>query len=142
MPPSIFRLLWRSAKRQSGMCTGCCQASCRCGHRQTGTGATVPAASETADAGLFHGPGSDQPVVRRLIKDFVCPADASRECLLLMDEDTLHPRIQRPPVPWRPGRSDKDELAQLVRSTYRKIKREATAPLWCAANSRTRSTGG
>ncbi|MDG1897645.1 MAG: hypothetical protein P8J37_22325 [Fuerstiella sp.] len=53
-------------------------------------------------------PFTSQPVVRRLIKDYVQQADGSRECLLLMDEDSLHPRIQRLAVPWRPGLPDKE----------------------------------
>ncbi len=74
-------------------------------------------------------PFTSQPVVRRLIKDYVQQADGSRECLLLMDEDALHPRIQRLAIPWRPGLPDKDELVQLVKDTYRSIKREATTPV-------------
>jgi len=74
-------------------------------------------------------PFTNQPVFRRLIKDFLEQADGNRECLLLMDDETLHPKVQRLAVPWRPGLPGKDELAKLVKDVYRELKRQSSTPL-------------
>lgn len=71
-------------------------------------------------------PFTTQAMFRRLIRDFVEQVDPSRECLLMMDEDSLHPRIQRLTVPWRPGLPDKNELSDLVRATYRRVRKNAS----------------
>ena len=74
---------------------------------------------------VFRGlaPFTNQTVFRRLIKDVLEQFDGTRECLILMDDESLHPKVQRLAVPWRPGLPDKDELARLVKDTYRDIKR-------------------
>ena len=41
-----------------------------------------------------------------------------------MDEETLHPRIRRLAVPWRPGLPNAEELGELVRGTYKRLKHE------------------
>ncbi len=68
-------------------------------------------------------PFTNQPIFRRMLKDFEEQADGTRECMLLMDDESLHPRVQRMAVPWRPGLPNKDELAKLVKETYRDLKR-------------------
>lgn len=69
-------------------------------------------------------PYTAQPLFRRLLRDFAEQSDSSTECLLLMDEEALHPRVQRLAVRWRPGLPDKNELHNIVRETYREAKRE------------------
>ncbi|APZ95329.1 ATP-dependent zinc metalloprotease FtsH [Fuerstiella marisgermanici] len=66
-----------------------------------------------------------QPIFRRMIADYLEQTDGRRECLILMDEEALHPRVQRLAVPWRPGLPDKQELYELVKQTYRSVKRSA-----------------
>lgn len=61
------------------------------------------------------------PVMRRLIRDFVEQADGSRECLILMDEDELHPKTQRLAVPWYPGLPSEDELRELVSACHLRL---------------------
>ncbi len=70
-------------------------------------------------------PFTSQPIFRRMIRDFLDQADGERECLILLDEESLHPRVQRLAVPWRPGLPDKQELYELVKHTYRSVKRSA-----------------
>lgn len=66
-----------------------------------------------------------QPLIRRLLRDFLAHAESTGDCLILMDFDSLHPQIQRLCVPWRPGLPDRVELAEIVKSTYRRIRRES-----------------
>lgn len=72
-------------------------------------------------------PFMTQPVFRRLIQDFVEQADGTRECLLLIDAETIPPRIQRLAVSWRPGLPDRGELRDIVRETYRRIRKSTSA---------------
>ncbi|MEQ9411522.1 MAG: AAA family ATPase [Fuerstiella sp.] len=72
-------------------------------------------------------PFTTQPLFRRLIRDFIDQADGEQQCLLLMDEESLHPRVQRLAVPWRPGLPDRRELEALVKETYRRVRRSAAA---------------
>lgn len=67
-------------------------------------------------------PFTSQAMFRRLIRDFSDHADPTRECLLLMDEESLHPRTQRLAVPWRPGLPDKTELQDLVSKTFQRVR--------------------
>ena len=79
--------------------------------------------------GCFRGlaPFTTQPLIRRLLADFVIEADGDRECLILLDEDALHPRIRRLGVPWRPGLPDTDELESIVRRTYQQMQRSVSS---------------
>ena len=72
-------------------------------------------------------PYTTQPLMRRLLRDFVQQADPKRECLLLMDDDSIHPRVQRLAVPWRPGLPDKQELYDIAKDTYRRLKKSFKA---------------
>ncbi|GAB5444953.1 MAG: AAA family ATPase [Fuerstiella sp.] len=72
-------------------------------------------------------PYTTQPLIRRLLKDFVATADPDRECLVLIEEEALHPRIQRLVVPWNPGLPDQHELHELVKQTYRRVKKSMPA---------------
>ena len=47
-------------------------------------------------------PHTKQPVLRRLLQDYVAQADGRRECAILLDDEELHPRVQRQAVTWRP----------------------------------------
>lgn len=73
---------------------------------------------------VFRGlaPYTKQPVLRRLLRDFMDQADGTRECAVLVDEEELHPRTQRLAVAWRPGLPNAAELGQIVRDTYRRVK--------------------
>ncbi|MEZ6062810.1 MAG: AAA family ATPase [Planctomycetaceae bacterium] len=75
--------------------------------------------------GCFRGlaPFTTQPLVRRLLADFVAETDGERACLILLDEESLHPRVRRLAVPWRPGLPNSDELNAIVKSTYQRLKR-------------------
>ncbi len=75
--------------------------------------------------GCFRGiaPFTTQPLVRRLLTDYAAEADGSRECLILLDEESLHPRVRRLAVPWRPGLPNSEQLDEIVRETYRRLKR-------------------
>ena len=76
--------------------------------------------------GCFRGlaPYTSQPSIQRLLQDYGIHADGSSSSLILMDEETLHPRIRRLAVPWRPGLPNAEELGELVRGTYKRLKRE------------------
>ena len=67
-------------------------------------------------------PYTTQPLIRRLIRDYTEQADGRRECMILMDEEPLHVRLQRLAVPWRPGLPNKDELEQVARDTCQRVK--------------------
>ncbi len=73
---------------------------------------------------VFRGlaPHTKQPYLRRLLRDYLEQAEGSRECAILIDEEELHPRVQRLAVPWRPGLPNSEELEQIVRDTYRRVK--------------------
>lgn len=75
--------------------------------------------------GCFRGMASmtSQPLVQRLLRDFAARAETDRECLILMDDEPLHPRVQRLTVPYRPGLPGTDELDTLVRETLKNIRR-------------------
>jgi len=81
--------------------------------------------------GCFRGlaPYTSQPNIQRLLQDFSIHADACTTSLILMDEEPLHPRVRRIAVPWRPGLPDADELRDLVRSTYQRLKRDMSGEL-------------
>ena len=70
-------------------------------------------------------PYTSQPVFRRLLRDYQTQAEGGRDCMILMDEDPLHPHIQRLCTPWRPVLPDKEELKLLVKETYQRLKRES-----------------
>lgn len=74
-------------------------------------------------------PFTNQPQIQRLLQDFALGADGSSANLILMDEDTPHPRIQKLAVPWRPGLPDTDELRDLVRETYQRLQRNVGGKL-------------
>lgn len=63
-----------------------------------------------------------QPLLRRLLHDYIEQADARRECVILLDEEELHPRVQRLAVTWRPGLPNAERLEQIVGETYRRLK--------------------
>jgi ATP-dependent 26S proteasome regulatory subunit len=67
-------------------------------------------------------PHTKQPVLRRLLQDYVAQADGRRECAILLDDEELHPRVQRQAVTWRPGLPNGEQLGQIVRDTYRRLK--------------------
>jgi len=69
-------------------------------------------------------PFSTQVNVQRLLQDFAIQADGNTINLILMDEESLHPRVRRLAVPWRPGLPNADELRQLVRDTYQRLKKD------------------
>jgi ATP-dependent 26S proteasome regulatory subunit len=69
-------------------------------------------------------PYTTQPNIQRLLQDYMIQVDSSLMSLVLMDEETLHPRVRRLAVPWHPGLPNADELGQLVRTTYQRLKRE------------------
>lgn len=70
-------------------------------------------------------PYTTQPVFRRLLRDYLDQAEGGRDCMILMDEDSLHPHVQRLCTPWRPVLPDKEELKQLVKDTYSRLRRES-----------------
>lgn len=70
-------------------------------------------------------PSTSQPIFRRLLHDYVAQAEAGRDCMILMDQDPLHPQVQRLCSPWRPALPDKEELKQLVKDTYQRLKKES-----------------
>lgn len=74
-------------------------------------------------------PYTTQPHIQRLLKDHSVHADGNETSLILMDEETLHPKIRRLAVPWRPGLPGADELVELVRGTYKRLKRELSIDL-------------
>ena len=63
-----------------------------------------------------------QPMIRRLLRDFAGTDEAKRVTLLLMDDDMLHPQVQRMTVPWRPGLPGKEELTNIVHHAYQQMK--------------------
>ena len=67
-------------------------------------------------------PFTTQPIVRRQVRDFIEAADGSRECLVLLDEESLHPKLQRLTVPWYPGLPNEAELRKIVARQYRQLK--------------------
>lgn len=67
-------------------------------------------------------PHTKFPLLRRLLRDYIEQADSGRECVVLIDEDELNPRVQRLAVPWRPALPDSEQLEQIVRDTYRRVK--------------------
>lgn len=67
-------------------------------------------------------PFSHQPLFRRLLQDYLDQADSERECLILMDDEALHPRVHRLAAPWHPGLPDKAELAQIAQTTWRRAQ--------------------
>lgn len=67
-------------------------------------------------------PHFKQPLMRRLLQDYIDQADGRRECVILVDDETLHPRVQRQAVTWRPGLPDAEQLGEIVRETYRRVK--------------------
>jgi len=74
-------------------------------------------------------PYTSQPNVQRLLQDYSIQADGSSTNAILMDEEPLHPRVRRIAVPWRPGLPDADELRELVRKTYQRLKRDISREL-------------
>lgn len=72
---------------------------------------------------------SHQPLFRRLLRDYLEQADGERQCLILMDDESLHPRIHRLAAPWHPGLPDQTELAQIVRATWRRVRGGAVADM-------------
>ncbi|MCH2209993.1 MAG: AAA family ATPase [Fuerstiella sp.] len=70
-----------------------------------------------------------QPRVQRLLQDYIIEADSSQMSLILMDEETLSPRVRRLAVPWHPGLPNTDKLGELVRTTYKRLKRELDVDL-------------
>lgn len=79
----------------------------------------------------FRGMASmtSQPLVQRLLRDFCEYADPSRECLILLDDEPLHPRIQRLAVPYRPGMPGTEELDRIVRETLLRLKKSGEVGL-------------
>ena len=71
-------------------------------------------------------PFTSQPLHRRLIRDYAMQAEGGRDCMILLDEDSLHPQIERICTEWRPALPNKDELSAIVKETYQRLKREAT----------------
>lgn len=74
-------------------------------------------------------PYTSQPNIQRLLQDLSIHADGSTTNLIMMDEEPLHPRVRRIVVPWRPGLPDADELRDLVRATYQRLKRDISSEL-------------
>ena len=74
--------------------------------------------------GCFRGlaPFTTQPIIRRQLVDYVQKADPERETLLLLDEESLHPRIQRLAVQWRPTLPGKQELSDIVQRSHHRLK--------------------
>ncbi len=81
--------------------------------------------------GCFRGlaPYTTQPGIQRLLQDYSIQASGNTTSVILMDQDSLHPRIQQLAVPWRPGLPDADALGNLVRSTWKRLKRELESDL-------------
>ncbi len=79
----------------------------------------------------FRGMASmtSQPLVQRLLRDFCEYADPSRECLILLDDEPLHPRIQRLAVPYRPAMPGTEDLDRIVRETLLRLKKSGDAGL-------------
>lgn len=75
--------------------------------------------------GCFRGMASmtTQPLIQRMLRDYSAAADPERECLILMDDEPLHPKVQRLTVPCRPGLPGTDELDELVRDALKNIRR-------------------
>ncbi|MBL8818475.1 MAG: AAA family ATPase [Planctomyces sp.] len=72
---------------------------------------------------------SSQPLVQRLLRDYTEHADTDRECLILLDDEPLHPRIQRLAVPYRPGLPGTEELDRIVKETLLRLKKSGTTEL-------------
>lgn len=81
--------------------------------------------------GCFRGlaPWTTQPPIQRLLQDYSIEADGTTTSLILMDQEALHPRVRRLAVPWRPGLPDTDTLDDLVRTTYRRMKKDLDGQL-------------
>lgn len=65
---------------------------------------------------------TSQPAIRRLLMDFLDQCDPSRECVLLMDDESLHPKADRLAVAWRPALPDRVQLEEIVRNTFRRVR--------------------
>ena len=105
-----------------------------CGHQRNGK--TEPALEALLRQkrpllACFRGlaPYTPQPNIQRLLQDYVIQADSSIVNLVLMDAETLHPRIRRLAVPWHPGLPNADDLGKLVRATYARLKRKLSIDL-------------
>jgi ATP-dependent 26S proteasome regulatory subunit len=72
-------------------------------------------------------PFTTQVIIRRLLADFALQADGTSECMILMDDEALHPRVRRLAVPWRPGLPSAEELESIVRSTYQGLWRSVSS---------------
>ena len=74
-------------------------------------------------------PYTTQPGIQRLVQDYMIQVDSAIINLVLMDEEALHPRIRGLAVPWHPGLPNADELGELVRTTYQRLKHELSIDL-------------
>jgi SpoVK/Ycf46/Vps4 family AAA+-type ATPase len=83
--------------------------------------ATQPAIYLFKDLGAF----CKEPQVARLLRELYYSPDSRLWTLVMVDGTSLPPDARRLTVPFEIGWPDEEELADLVRETYRQIKRES-----------------
>lgn len=67
---------------------------------------------------------TSQPAIRRLLIDYLDQCDPGSECLILMDDESLHPKTARLAVAWRPTLPNRQQLEEIARSTFRRVRFE------------------
>lgn len=73
---------------------------------------------------VFRGLASatTKPPIRRLLIDFLDQCDPSRECLILMDDEPIHPKTESLAVSWRPALPNSDELEVIAKEAFRRLR--------------------
>ena len=76
--------------------------------------------------GVFRGlaEATTKPLIRRLLIDFLDQCDPGRECLILLDDQALHPKTDLRAVSWRPALPNREELEALVKDAFRRLRFE------------------
>lgn len=76
--------------------------------------------------GVFRGLASatTKPAIRRLLIDFLDQCDSGRECLILMDDESLHPKSESLAVSWRPVLPNREQLEVIAKETFRRVRFE------------------
>ncbi|MEP3479166.1 MAG: AAA family ATPase [Fuerstiella sp.] len=76
--------------------------------------------------GVFRGLASatTKPAIRRLLIDFLDQCDPGRECLILLDDESLHPKTESRAVSWRPALPNREELEVIAKETFRRVRFE------------------
>lgn len=73
---------------------------------------------------VFRGLASatTKPPIRRLLIDFLDQCDPSRECLILLDDESLHPKTNALAVSWRPALPNREELEVIAKEAFRRVR--------------------